>query len=143
MGFRQILTVGALALKQIWDCVQTQPVHAQIEPEIHGGKHGFAHLRIFPVEVRLVCIKSVPVISLGHGVPGPVGAFKVFKNDARVAIPIRRIAPNVKISPSAAGRSMPRTLKPEVLVRRMVEHQFRDHFQPATLRLAHEALKIL
>src|ERR1700739_3675369 len=143
MRFRKVFAVCTFTLAQVRHSVKTQAVNSQIEPEIHSGKHGLAHLWILPVEIWLVRIKSVPVISFGYGVPGPVGTFKVLKDNARVAIFIRRITPNIKITPAAAGRSMPRTLKPEMLVRRVVQHQFSNYLQAAAFRFAHEALKIL
>src|SRR4029077_4942925 len=116
MSLRQVLTVCALKLIQIRDGVQSQSIHAKIKPEIHGGKHGFAHLWIFPVEVRLVGIKTMPIIRPGNWVPGPVGGFKILENDARVTILVRRVTPDVKISPAASCRRTARALKPEMLV---------------------------
>src|SRR5689334_11466629 len=116
MSLRQIFTVGALKLIQIRDGIQAQSIHAQIKPEIHGGKHCFAHLWIFPVEVWLVGIKTMPIIRPGNWVPGPVGGFKVLEDDARVTIFVRRVTPDIKISPAASCRRAARALKPEVLV---------------------------
>src|SRR5260221_212698 len=117
-------------------------VDGQVEPEIHGGEHCLAHLWILPVQVWLVRVKAVPVICLGDGVPGPVGGFKAFKDDARVAILVRRVTPDIKIPPSAPRRRMARPLKPEMLVRRVVQHQFGNNFQAPALGFPHEALKV-
>src|SRR5438270_12056451 len=84
----------------------------------------------------------MPKIGLRDRVPGPVGGFKVLKDDAGIAILVRSVAPNVEVSPAAARRRSPRTLKPEMLVRRMVQHQLGNHLQATALGFAHEALKI-
>ena len=62
VGFRQVFATGALAFVEIGHGVQPQPVHAQVEPEIHHLDHFVMHLRVVPVEVRLVREEAVPVI---------------------------------------------------------------------------------
>ena len=40
VGFRQVLTVGALALIEVRHSIKSQAINAHVEPEIHGGEHG-------------------------------------------------------------------------------------------------------
>src|SRR6476646_6122795 len=104
MGLGQVLTVGTLKLIQIRNSIQPETIHAQIKPKIHGGKHGFSHLWIFPVEVRLVGIKTMPIIRTSDWVPGPVGSFKILEDNARVTVLVWRVTPDIKISPAASRR---------------------------------------
>ena len=78
----------------------------------------------------------MPVVSLGDGIPTPVGGFEVFKDDARFRIALRRIAPDVVITPSGIGRGAPRPLKPDVLVGRVVENELGDYAQSARMGFA-------
>ena len=87
VGLGQVLAVGALPLEEVGDGVQAQPVHAHAShPEVHGLEHRLAHLRVVEVEVRLVGVEAVPVVGLGHGVPGPVRALEVLEDDAGLAV---------------------------------------------------------
>ena len=143
MGLRQVLAVGAFALEQVRHGVQPQPIHAHVEPEIHGREHGFAHFGIVPVQVRLVRVEAMPVIGLGDRVPGPVGGFEIFKDDARVVVLLGRVTPDIEVAPAAARRGAPRALKPDVLVGGVVQHQLGDDPNAAPVRLAQKALEIL
>ncbi len=79
--FRQVLAVGALALVEIRHGVQPQPVDAQAEPEIEGSEDGLVDRRVVEIQVRLVRVKAVPVVGLGHRVPGPVGMLEILEDD--------------------------------------------------------------
>ena len=116
MSFRQVFAIGAFALKQVRDSVEPQAIDAQIKPEIHGREHGLADLRVVPVQVRLMRVEAVPVVCLGNRVPGPVGTFEVFEDDASVTILLRGVAPHVVVAPVAAGQRPASALKPRMLV---------------------------
>ncbi len=139
---RQVLAIRAFAFEQIRHGVQPQAIDAQVEPEVHGGEHGFADLGIVPVQVRLMGVEAMPVVRLGDGIPRPVRGFEILEDDARVAILLRRVAPDVEVAPAASGSGPSRALKPDVLVRGVIQHQLGDDAQPAPVGLAQEALKI-
>ena len=81
VGFRQVLVVGAIALDQVGNRIQPQPVHAHVEPESHHTENRLEHLGVIEVEVRLMRIETVPEVLLGHRIPGPVGLFGIQKDD--------------------------------------------------------------
>ncbi len=85
----------------------------------------------------------MPVIGLRDVVPGPVGDFEILENNPRVGVLLSRIAPNVKVALPRAGLGSPRTLKPRVLIRSVIEHQFGDHAQAAPVGLAEKDSKVL
>ena len=62
VGFRQVLVVGSFALAQIWNCIQTKAVDAEIEPAPHDLDHGQEYARIVEIEIRLVREEAVPVV---------------------------------------------------------------------------------
>ena len=43
VSFRQIFVIGALSFHQIRHCVQTQAIHAHIQPIFHNIQHRFEH----------------------------------------------------------------------------------------------------
>ena len=61
-GLREVLAVGSLALEQIGDGVEAEPVHAQPEPEVDDVEHRRPHPRFVEVEVGLVGVEPVPVV---------------------------------------------------------------------------------
>ena len=84
-------------------------------------------------------VEAVPVIGLGHRVPGPIGGLEVLEDDARLLVLVRRVAPDVKVARRGCPVSAPaRRLKPGMLVRGVIEHQLGDHPQAAPVRLAQE-----
>ena len=140
---RQVLAVGALLLVEVGHRVQPQPVHAQVEPEIHHLDHRLVHFRALVVQVRLMGEEPVPVVGPRHGVPGPVRGLHVLEDDPRLLVLVGRAAPRVELSPPAVGRRAPRALKPLVLIRGVVQDQFSDDSQPAAMRLPQEDLEVL
>ncbi len=87
-------------------------------------------------------IETVPVIRFGHRIPGPVGGLKIFEDDASVFVLFGRVAPDVKIAPFAALRRAARPLKPGVLIGGVIYHHFRNHAQPAPVRLAQKNMEV-
>ena len=59
---------------QMPEHIDTEAIHAPVQPEAHGRIHGGAHLRMPPIEIRLLRQKGVIVILRGGFIPGPGGA---------------------------------------------------------------------
>ena len=142
VGFRQVFVIGAIALDQIGNGIQAQAIDAHVQPIAHYGQHFFHDLRIIEVQIRLVGIKPVPEILARHRVPGPVGGFGVEKNNPRAVVLLVRIRPDIIIPRPGARFGVPGFLKPRVLVRGVVDHQFGNHPQAARMGLANKALHI-
>ena len=101
---RQVLTHGALALVEVRNRVEPEPVDAEAQPEIERGQDRLPHRRAPEVEIRLVRVEPVPVVGLRHRLPRPVRGLEVLEDDARLAVPLGRVAPDVVVAPAAAGR---------------------------------------
>ena len=142
VGFGKVLATGALAFVEIRHGVQPQPVHSQVEPEIHHFEHFLLHSRVLEVQVGLMREEAVPVIGVGHVVPGPVGHLDVLEDDAGVLVLLRGVAPDVELAPGAAGFGAAGALEPRVLVRGVVQHQLGDHAQAAMVRLDQEIFEV-
>ena len=138
----QVLVVRALALDEVGNRVQPEPVHAHVEPEAHRADHRLQHERIVEIEIGLVAEEPVPVMRVRDVIPRPVGRFRVGENDAREAVLVRIVAPHVEVALGGTRRRAPRRLKPGVLVGRMIDDQLRDHFQPRAMRFAEERAEV-
>ena len=138
VGLGQVLAVRALALVQVRDRVEAQPVDAHLEPEVHRLHDRVADLRVLEVEVGLVGVEAVPVVLLGDRIPRPVRGLEVLEDDPRFAVPVGIVAPHVEVAPRAAARGVARPLEPRMLVRGVVADQLGDDPQPAPVRLADE-----
>ncbi len=73
VGFLEILVAGALALDEVGNGVEPEPVHAIGEPEFHDADDGAHHVRVVEVEIGLMTEEAMPVVGLGYRIPGPVG----------------------------------------------------------------------
>jgi hypothetical protein len=62
---------------------QAEPVDAELEPVTHDAQHGLEHAWIVVIEIRLMRVEAVPEIAAGDGIPGPIGALGVEKDDPR------------------------------------------------------------
>ena len=142
VGLGQVLAVGALALVEVGHGVEPHAVDAHVEPEVHHLEHRLAHRRLVEVQVRLVGVEAVPVVGAGHRVPGPVRGFEVLEDDARLAVALGRVAPDVEVARQRARRRAAGALEPGVLVGGVVDHQLGDHPQAAAVRLAQEAPEV-
>ncbi len=142
VGFGQVLVVGAFALDQVRHRVQPQAVDAGFQPEMQHAQDGFQHAGIVEIEIGLVVIEAVPVVLFRDRVPGPVGRLAVHENDARVPVAVVRVAPDVEVAPCAAFLGRAGALEPGVLVRGVIDDQFRDDAQPAPVTLAHQPAEI-
>ncbi len=134
VGFRQVFAVGAFALEEIRNGVETQSVHAHVQPELEHLQHGFLHRRALEIEVGLMMEKTVPVILSGHRVPRPVGRLEILEDDARILIFFLRVAPDVVIAFDRTLLGPARPLEPRVLVARVVDDEFRDDAQSPRVR---------
>ena len=103
VGFGQVFAVGAVSLKEVGHGIQAKAVHPKVDPEVDDLEDFFLHRRVVVVEVRLVSIKAVPIVGLGHGVPGPVGGLEVLKDDAYVLVLVWGIAPDIVVAVLGAG----------------------------------------
>ena len=103
----------------------------------------FLHFRIVEVQIGLVRIKTVPVIGLGDGIPGPIGGLEVFENNPRLLIALLAVAPDVKFARAAARLGLARALKPGMLVGSVIDDQLGDHANAAPVRLAQKDSEIL
>ena len=139
----QVLVVGAFALDEVGNRIEPKAVDAHVEPEAHDAEDRLAHLRIVEVEVGLMAEEAVPVVRLGDLVPGPVRLLGVGEDDARAAVLVRVVAPDVVVALARALGRAARRLEPRMLVRRVVDDQLGDDPQPAAVRLAHEMLEVV
>ena len=143
VGLAEVLAVGALALHQVGNRVQTHAVGAEIKPETHGLHYLVQHGGIIEIQVRLVREEAMPVVGLRFRIPCPVGFLGVGEDDARVAVFLVRVAPDVEIAFGRAGRGFARGLEPGMLVGSMVDDKFNQNLQPAFVRGSHEPLEIV
>src|SRR5215475_10722049 len=121
MRLGQVLAGRALALVQIRNGVEPQPVDAESEPEVEDLEDRLMDVRVLEVEIRLIGVEAVPVVRLGDRIPGPVRALEVLKDDARAAIAVLGVAPHVEIALAAAGRRAAGALEPRVLIGSVVD----------------------
>src|ERR1700732_497283 len=134
MGLREVLAVGALPFEEVRDRVEAQTVDPHPEPKVEGFEEYLLDSGVVKIEVRLVVKEAMPEIGLGDRVPGPVGSLEVLEDDARLAVAVRAIAPHVEIALRRARRGLSRSLKPRMLVRRMVQHQLGNDPKAAAVR---------
>ena len=139
---RQVLVVGAVALDQVRDRVETQPVDAHIQPVVKELLDLLHHLRIVEVEVGLVRVEAVPEEGLCLLVPGPVRFFGVDEDDPGLGVAVGRVAPHVEIPRCRAGLRLAGPLEPGMLVGGVVDDEFGDDPQPAPVRLVDEAAEV-
>src|SRR4051812_20796252 len=143
MRLGQVFVRGALALAEIGNGVQPEPVDAGIQPALHHLDEGAHNARIVEVEVGLVGEETMPVKGAGLRVPGPVGFLGVGEDDARALVFLVGVAPDIPIASARTRRAAARALEPVVLVGGVIDDEFGDHAQTAPLRFLDEALEIL
>ena len=68
----------------------------------------------------------MPVVRFRDRIPRPVRGLEVFKDDARLLIFFRRIAPDIKLPLRRAGRRFARFLEPLVLIGSMIDDELGD-----------------
>ena len=100
---RKILAVRALALDEIRNGVESQPVDAHAQPEAHDVDDRLEHVGIVEVEVGLVAEEAMPVELLRLRIPRPVRALGVGEDDARV----RRTCSGRRSTRTSCARAIP------------------------------------
>jgi hypothetical protein len=139
----EVLAVRPRALDEVGNRVEPQTVDAEPQPETHHIGDRLEHAGIVEVQVGLVAEEAMPVELLRFRIPAPVRLLGVGEDDARVAVELRVVRPDVEV---AFGRSLlraARTLEPGVLVRRVVDDQLRDDSDPELVRAIEEALEVV
>ena len=102
-----------------------------------------AHFRVVEVQIRLMTVEAVPEVRARDRVPTPVRRLEILKDDPRLLVLVRRVAPHVPVAPRRARLAPPRALKPLVLVRRVVHHQLGDDAQLAAVRFFEKRLEVV
>ena len=143
VGLGQVLAAGALALDQVGDRVEAQPVHPEIAPERHHAEHRLEHGGVVEVQVRLVGEEAVPVVLLGERVPGPVGGLGVGEDDAGIGVVTLVVRPDVEVALRGALRGVPGALEPGVLIGGVVDDQLGDHAKAPRVRLVDELARVV
>ncbi len=139
---RQVLVVGALALDQVGDRVEAQPVDAHLQPEPQHAQDLDQHPRVVEVEIRLVRVEAVPIVGLGDRIPGPVRGLRVDEDDSRLKIFLIGVAPDIVVAVHRARLGGAGALEPAVLIGGVVDHQLGDHPQATRVRGLDEAPEI-
>jgi hypothetical protein len=142
VGLRQVFVAGSFALDQVRHRVEAQPVDAEVEPEPHDAQHLLQYPRVVEIQVGLMRIKAVPVIGLGHRVPGPVRGFRVDEYDPGVGIGLVVVRPHVIAPRSGARLCRAGALKPPMLVRGVVDDELGDDAYVALMCAGDDAAKI-
>src|SRR5215208_3198311 len=139
MGFGKVLIDRPFPLDQVRDCVETQRVDAEIEPEPHDIDDGLEHLRVVEIQVWLVQEETMPVVLAGNRIECPVRLFGIDENNSRSRVLLIRVAPYVVIPFGGAFRRPTCTLKPRMLIRRVIDDEFREHSNVLLMGLLDEA----
>ena len=141
MGLGEVLAVRALALHEVGDGVETQPIDTHVEPVTHDVEDSLEHLRVVEVEVGLVRVEAVPIERLGLLVPGPVRLLRVEEDDAGVLVLLLRVGPDVEVARLRTRLGHARLLEPWVLVRGVIDDQLGDDADAAVVRGLDEGLE--
>src|SRR5437762_1990822 len=93
--FVQVLADRSIALVKIRNCIQTETVDSELQPEIEDLFDQRVDGWVIKIQIRLVRIKTMPVIRLCNRIPRPVRRFEIFKDDPRFRILFWGVAPDV------------------------------------------------
>src|SRR5512144_2898368 len=104
MRLWEIIRTSPFSLVQIRDRIESETINPKFQPEIHYFYDFFPNLGVAEVEVRLVRVEPVPEIGASYRVPCPIRCLEVLKDYSRIFIPIRRVAPHVKLTRTASRR---------------------------------------
>ncbi len=96
--FRQILAAGAFTLEEIGCGIDAEGIHTQVKPKLDRTQHRALHGRVVVVQIRLVMKEAVPEILATQRIECPVGRLGIEKDDARRAVTVVGVAPNVPIT---------------------------------------------
>src|SRR5437867_5608826 len=85
----------------------------------------------------------MPVVRFRDRIPGPVRRFEILKDDARVLVLFRRVAPDVELPLRRTRQCAARFLEPRILIRRMIDHEFGDDTKAALMRCLKKSTEIV
>ena len=139
MCFRQVLAVRALALVQVGHGIQPHPVYAHRHPEFNDIHQTADDIGVVEIQIRLMMIKAMPEVLIGRGSHVQFDVSKSLKM-IRASLYLSAVIPDVEVSRLASGLCAARTLKPGMLVRSVIQHQFGYDTNAAPMRLAQEIL---
>ncbi len=143
MRLRQILAVCSLTLKEVRDCIEPHSIDTHIQPELHNTKELLLHFGILEVQIRLMGIKTMPVIGSGNRIPGPVAVLEILKDNSRILILLGAVVPDIEIPLRGSSRRPAGPLKPCVLITGMIDYQLGYHLDIAGMGLAQQLPKII
>src|SRR5690606_10842913 len=86
--------------------------------------------------------ETVPVILLCDRIPGPVGSFKILKDNPHVLVLAGIIGPDVKIPVGRTLRGSAGSLEPGMLIGGMVNYQLIDHYQVPFVRFLQQLTEL-
>src|SRR5262249_15603594 len=138
----KVLAARSLALAEIGNRVEPEPVDAEIEPEMHRVEDRAHDMRTVEIQIRLVREEAVPIELAGDGIPGPVRLLGIGKDDPCAFVSLIGVAPDVEIARHRAALGAAGALEPRMLVRGVVDDQLDDDAHAALMRFAHELPKI-
>ena len=142
VSFGQVFIAGALALDQIGHRVEAHPVDAKIQPEVHDPQHFLQYTRIIEVQVGLMRVEAVPVICFRDRIPRPVRGLYVDKDDPRVGVGVVVVRPDIVATRCRTRFRAAGALKPDMVIGRMVDHQFGDDADIARVGARDDAAEI-
>src|SRR5262249_41425466 len=112
-------------------------------PIVHDVHQTADHIRAVEIQVRLMMVEAVPKLLLGYGIPRPIGCFEILEDDAGVLVLICGVAPHIKIPCRTAAFCASRSLKPGVVVGRVIENEFGDYTNATTVRFPKKSFEVV
>ncbi len=132
VGRGEVLARGPLGLVQVRDCVEPEPVDAEIEPEPDDSEHRIDNLGVVVVQVRLLMKETMPVVLLASLVESPVGRLDVAEDHADIGEAVVVVGPHVPVGLWVVARG-PGLDEPGMLVARVVHHEVGDDPDPSVM----------
>ena len=145
-GFARQLAVGVVGLGDLGDHVHAEAVDAAIHPPVHHVVHRAAHVRVLPVQIRLLLGVLVQEVFAALLVILPGGAAEVGAPMVRLGAGGARLvalaggAPDVPVGVRVVP--VARSLEPGVLVGGVVDHQVHDDLQAALVGLGQHLVHV-
>ena len=142
MCLGKVLARRSLTFVEIRHGIESQPVDAHLHPEVERLEDGFFHLRVVEVQVGLMVVEAVPVIRARDRIPAPVRALEILEDDARLAVLVWRIAPDVEVAVVRSRLCRARSLKPWVLIRCVIDDELGDDSHSAAVSFLEKDLEV-
>ena len=143
MGLGDVFAIGAVALDEVGNGVETESVDAHVEPEAHGLEDFFHDARVVEVQIGLMGEEAVPVVLLRDFVPGPVGFFGVGEDDAGAFEELVGVAPDVHVAFGRAFGSATGGLEPGMLIGGVVDDELDHDLHAALVGGVEELLEVV